>query len=200
MRRFLAAGISAAILAFAAVPASAQSSRASSVHAGECLRHVESAERAYRIPRGMLRAIGYVEASHANTVWPWTLNISGQPHFLDDRAAAAAKMKGRDGQVHRDMDVGCMQINVRYHAAKFPRPEAMLDPRTNVMYAAWYLRSLYDTYGTWTEAVARYHSSKQEYQIRYLCRVVNARIALGYQLPTRWYVGTCNEQRQAALR
>lgn len=163
----------------------------SAADARECLRYVEGTERYWGIPRGMLRAIGFVESGHNGTVWPWTLNIDGAPYYLPDRETAIRKMAAADGKMHRDMAVGCMQIFVRYHEDWFKKPAEMIDPKNNVWYAGWYLRSLYEKHGSWTAAVARYHSSKQEYQIQYLCRVVAARVKLGYQRPTAWYLASC---------
>ena len=49
-------------------------------------------------------------------------------------------------------DLGIAQLNPRFH----PRDVA-LDPRRALDYAANYLRSLYDQFGTWQQAVAAYN-------------------------------------------
>ena len=49
----------------------------------------------------------------------------------------------------------------------------MLDPETNIRYAAEYLRSLYSRHKTWNEAISRYHSSIPKRKVRYLRKVKN---------------------------
>ena len=47
----------------------------------------------------------------------------------------------------------------------------MLDPETNIRYAAEYLRLLYSRHKTWNEAISRYHSSVPKRKVRYLRKV-----------------------------
>mgnify|MGYP002715692670 CR=1 FL=1 len=181
----LLAALVLSVLLAAAQPARAQSD------AGACIRHVGAAERAHGIPPGLLMAIGVVEARWNGTIWPWTLNINGVPHYLPDRAAALARMSRADGSMHADMAVGCMQVFVKYHRQEFRGPADMLDPARNVWYAASYLTSLRREEGNWIKAVGRYHAGNPADQKAYLCRVVRARVGLGYQTPTAQYKAMC---------
>jgi hypothetical protein len=155
-----------------------------------CLRHIDEAEHRFQIPRGILRSIAYVESSWGGAPWPWTMNAGGRSYYFRTQAEAiqAATLPG--GQL-RSGDLGCMQINTRWHGQRFRGAGHMLDPRTNVLYAGWYLRTLYLQHGSWHEAVARYHSSQGVHQRAYLCRVVSVRIRLGMQTPNRWFAQTC---------
>ena len=74
----------------------------------------------------------------------------------------------------RLIDLGCMQINHKYHASEFPSLEAMLNPKLNVDYSARFLRRLKDRHGTWSVAVARYHAGDKNHaaQKKYVCRVL----------------------------
>ena len=156
-----------------------------------CLKHIPEAEKAYGIPKGLLLAIGVVEARWNNTIWPWTLNINGEAHYLESSSAALMRMRTRDGSMHRDMAVGCMQIFVRYHGEKFRSAADMLDPRRNVWYAASFLSSLKQEEGNWIKAVGRYHAGNPTDQRAYLCRVVEMRIKMRYQGVSDYYKQLC---------
>jgi len=163
-----------------------------------CLLHIDEAEHRFQIPRGILRAIAYVESSWGGAPWPWTMNVGGRSYYFrtKDEAVRAATLPG---ERLRPSDLGCMQINTRWHGHRFRNAAHILDPRTNVLYAGWYLYMLYHQYGSWHEAVARYHSSKGVHQRDYLCRVVSVRIRLGMQQPNPWFAQTCPGGMQAYL-
>lgn len=165
-----------------------------------CTRHIPAAERAYAIPRGILHSVALTESGYLGWPWPWTLNIDGKGLRVPTKARALALMQTRDGSLHREMAVGCMQIFVRFHGGNFESAAQMIDPRTNVWYAARYLRELFDQHGSWTEAVAHYYSSQKVYQIQYLCSVVSKRIQLGYQERTNWYVRQCGGRKEREER
>ena len=80
------------------------------------------------------------------------------------------------------IDLGCMQINHRYHAAHFRSVSDMLDPRLNVDYAARFLAGLHARHQTWSMAVARYHAGPDNdpAQKRYVCRVIANMVAVGF--------------------
>ena len=159
-----------------------------------CGRYMPEAEHRFGIPNGILRAINMVESGG----WPWTLNVGGSAVYGQTKEQAMAHMGDGRGYMRQDVAVGCMQLYVRYHGQRFQDAAHMLDPRTNVMYAAYYLRNLYAQFGSWQDAVARYHSSQQSYQRVYLCSVVKRRIQFGYQRVNTWYADTCEGGRGAA--
>ena len=59
----------------------------------------------------------------------------------------------------KSIDVGCMQINTKYHLKNFKNLSHLVEPEENVKYAAIYLLKLYKKHKSWNEAVSRYHSS-----------------------------------------
>lgn len=75
-----------------------------------------------------------------------------------------------------------MQINHRYHGAKFSSVQAMLDPHQNVDYAARFLAELHTRHVSWSLAVARYHAGPDNdpAQKRYVCRVIANMVATGF--------------------
>jgi len=163
-----------------------------------CLQHIDEAEQRFQIPRGILRSIAYVESSWGGAPWPWTMNVGGRSYYFRTKAEAIQAASLPNGQL-RPSDLGCMQINTRWHGHRFRNAGHMLDPRTNVLYAGWYLRTLYLQYGSWHEAVARYHSSQGIHQRAYLCRVVSVRMRLGMQPPNPWFAQTCPGGMQTYL-
>ena len=127
------------------------------------------------VPRGLLLTLTRVETGRggldaAPDPWPWTLNMSGQGAWYPDAQAAlvAATQALADGL--RNIDIGCFQLNFRWHGAAFPSLAAMLDPAQNARYAAKFLQDLHDEFGDWTVAAGVFHSRNPEHAARYLAR------------------------------
>ena len=152
------------------------------VLAGEspCEDLAEAAARQQGIPQGLMSAIARTESGRSTgaggvQAWPWTLNQGGQGSFHDSRAAALDHLERLLAQGVVNVDVGCMQINYRWHHGAFPSVAAMLDPQQNTRYAAQFLRALHERYGSWETATAAYHSLDAERGQRYLVRVTGQR-------------------------
>ncbi|WP_436799478.1 transglycosylase SLT domain-containing protein [Rhizobium oryzicola] len=150
--------------------------------AGACEREIQNAAAKYGIPEGILYSVGLTETGRKGSLYPWAMNVEGKAVFPDNELAAlqafrAAKMEGRVL-----IDIGCMQINHRFHGENFASVEQMFDPRSNVEYAAKFLRNLHDRHETWTMAVARYHAgpNNDPAQKQYVCRVIANLVATGY--------------------
>jgi len=144
----------------------------------QCLRYLQSYERNLRIPQGLLTAISFVEAGRAMgeknqlVAWPWTINVNGQGRYFETKDEAVAETRKLLDEGQRSIDVGCMQINLRYHPNAFRSMEDAFDPALNVAYGAQFLNSLHDLQGSWAKAVERYHSSdngrREEYREKVL--------------------------------
>ena len=130
-----------------------------------CRDQAAIAERAAGIPNGLLLAIGKRESGRfdmqAGDVlpWPWSVNREGEGHFFASRQEAAAYVASAEHQGSRSIDVGCFQINLKYHPMAFASLDAAFDPAANAAYAARFLRELHDRKGSWETAVAYYHSA-----------------------------------------
>ncbi len=142
-----------------------------------CLRYLQSYERSMRIPQGLLTAISFVESGRKTedgqlVAWPWTINVNGQGRFFESKADAVTATRQLLDQGNRSVDVGCMQVNLRYHPNAFQSIEDAFDPALNVAYGAQFLASLHQLQGSWAKAVERYHSSedgrREEYRERVL--------------------------------
>ena len=90
--------------------------------------------------------------------WPWAINREGQGHWFATREQALAFAMASVAAGRTSFDVGCFQINYRWHGHNFPSVEAMFDQDVNAAYAARFLRALYAERGDWSAAAGAYHS------------------------------------------
>ena len=130
-----------------------------------CADHAVRAEQAHRLPHGLLRAIAKVESGRYSKArgevlaWPWTVTAEGRGRYLPSKAAAIAEVERLRARGIRNIDVGCLQINLHYHPDAFESLEAAFEPATNAEAAARLLVELRGAWGSWTRAVGNYHSN-----------------------------------------
>lgn len=156
-------------------------------HDGQCLQAILMAEARYDIPDHLLLALGLQEAGYKSpqglTIWPWSVNAAGEGRRFSNRQQAEAFVRQKQAQGIDIIDVGCLQINLRWHPEAFATISQGFDPSANVDYAARFLRTLYDESGDWWVAAGRYHSRSPGPQQTYLTslarnhRVAQAQIA-----------------------
>ncbi|WP_366130053.1 transglycosylase SLT domain-containing protein [uncultured Roseovarius sp.] len=113
------------------------------------------------------------------TPWPWTVNMEGAGHWFDSRDAALSYVYAEFGRGARSFDIGCFQINYRWHGEAFRSIDHMLDPVSNATYAAKFLSDLHEETGNWSIAAGTYHSRTAEYANAYRDRFdrIHARLA-----------------------
>jgi tetratricopeptide (TPR) repeat protein len=143
----------------------------------QCLRYLQSYERSFNIPQGLLTAISLAEAGRPAPTgelmaWPWTINVNGDGQFFETKEEAVAATRKFLDEGQRSIDVGCMQVNLRYHPNAFKTIEEAFEPGTNIAYGAKFLSSLREMQGSWPKAVERYHSSDDGRREQYRERVV----------------------------
>lgn len=151
-----------------------------------CLREILLAQTRHNIPQNILLGIGLQEAgtriNEQLVVWPWAINAEGQGHLFDTKVRAMNWVQEQLTNGMRSIDVGCMQVNLRWHPDAFNNLVDAFSPKINVEYAARLLKSHYQATGDWLIAAGRYHSKTPEKQQIYLLslkrniRVANARI------------------------
>ncbi len=145
--------------AFAAPPSGADVRAAT---AELCRAATDRAERVHQTPPGLLRAVSLVESGRAvdgvRAAWPWTVNLEGAGHWFETRDEALAFVRAALAEGRDSFDVGCMQINYRWHGRHFASVEEMFDPSANADYAARFLSALEDETGDWMRAAGYYHS------------------------------------------
>ena len=143
-----------------------------------CAAETAKAERAYGIPSQLLDAISLVESgrydaqSKAVLAWPWTVMAEGEGRYFPTKAEAVAEVKRLKARGVRNIDVGCMQVNLMYHGEAFPTLDEAFEPSTNVGYAARFLRGLYGSTNHWPTAASYYHSQTPHLAANYRAKLM----------------------------
>ena len=141
----------------------------------KCLKQIHVIENQLTIPKGMLTAIGKTESgrflNNDIVIWPWTVNSNNKSLFFDTRSQIEKYVKKQIINDNLNLDVGCMQINLKWHGNNFKNILNAIDPMTNISYAISFLHKLERRHGSWKEAIKHYHSSKPEKNIKYLKKV-----------------------------
>jgi hypothetical protein len=145
-----------------------------------CAKATNLVEREEAIPRQLLRAISKIESGRFHPrkqvvmAWPWTVMAEGRGRYLASKEDAIAEVVALQAKGVRNIDVGCMQINLRYHPDAFRDLEEAFDPVANVRYSALFLKSLVAEHRTWSKAVAYYHSGNPDRYVAYRSKVRQA--------------------------
>ncbi len=146
-----------------------------------CEREMTRASRLNDIPLNVLYAVGLTETGHRGELSPFDMNVDGRAVRSKSLAEALAKFAAERANGAKYIDVGCMQINERFHRADFASLADMFDPAQNVRYAAAFLKQLKAQEGSWTLAVARYNAgpNNNAAQKKYVCAVIGNMVASG---------------------
>lgn len=127
-----------------------------------CETAATDAARRTGVPATVLTAISLTETGRKNDSgfrpWPWTVNMEGKGFWFDTEDDARAFVYKEYKRGARSFDVGCFQINYKWHGEAFASIEQMFDPTANAVYAAQFLASLYGESGSWSVAAGAYHS------------------------------------------
>lgn len=139
-----------------------------------CDRAAAHAAASTGVPPEVLHAITRVETGrHRNGTlqpWPWTVNMEGDGRWFETRAALLAYVDRHMARGARSFDLGCFQINYRWHGHAFVSVDEMTDPEASALYAAHFLGDLYAETGDWTAAAGAYHSRTPVHARRYRAR------------------------------
>ena len=140
-----------------------------------CLREILRAQVRHGIPRNLLLAIGLQEAGMKRkgrlTIWPWSANAEGKGRYFETASSAMDWVRRQQSAGLESVDIGCMQINLRWHPNAFTSLSDGFDPTQNVEYAARLLARLYRRTGSWGAAAGSYHSATPELMQIYLDRL-----------------------------
>ena len=102
--------------------------------------------------------------------WAWSANSEGEGTWFDDPASAIAFAEDRVAQGRTNLDIGCFQLNYRWHGENFSSVAQMFDPLENARYAARFVSQLHAEMGDWRAAAGAFHSRTPAYAQRYLTR------------------------------
>lgn len=164
------------------VPAQATATLMSKVEMA-CDVAAQHAAKETGVPLDVLMAITRTETGRARggsiQPWPWTVNMQGRGVWFDTKSEALTYVFGNFKTGARNFDVGCFQINYRWHGESFASIEDMFDPWSNAIYAASFLKSLYAESGDWTVAAGAFHSRTAVHADRYMVRFVSMLAEVG---------------------
>lgn len=147
-----------------------------------CDRAAAQASRETGVPLSVLRAITLTETGRQKNgsfrPWPWTVNMEGTGVWFDTPDEAKAYVFKHHARGARSFDVGCFQLNFRWHGQGFSSIEEMFEPLPNARYAAGFLSDLHKEFGDWSRAAGAYHSRTPRYANRYRARFDRIRARL----------------------
>jgi soluble lytic murein transglycosylase-like protein len=147
------------------------------------------AAREAGVPPAVLYGVALQESSflfnHAGgrhaLPWPWTLNVAGRPARLATRPQAEERLHAVLRSGIRNVDVGPMQINWRYHQDRLGSVRRALDPYWNLRVGAELLAMHYAASREWPVAVGRYHApSDSRRAARYASQVFDRLRRIGH--------------------
>jgi hypothetical protein len=139
-------------------------------------KYIAAVEQKNRIPSGLLSAIAGVESDFN----PYSVNIAGKTVIASNQEEAAKTIKNALNLGITNIDIGIAQINYRWHGDNFKNIEEMINPVTNIEYAAKLLSSLFKQHGTWHKALRYYHSATPYHHRKYSRKVVIAWLGNSY--------------------
>jgi len=141
----------------------------------DVIRNIESITD---IPSGLLLGIGKAESgrilkNNEMVIWPWTINHAGKSLFFDNKIQMKSYLLKHTEKGDNNLDVGCMQINLKWHKQNFKDIKDMLAIEPNISYAASFLIQLKNKHGSWKKAIKHYHSSDPIKNKPYLNKVLS---------------------------
>ena len=141
-----------------------------------CEKVIETIEVLTDIPKNLLLSIGKSESgrilkNNKHVIWPWTVNHAGKSLFFDTKKQMKKYVLENVEKKDFNLDVGCMQINLKWHKNNFKKISDMLAIEPNVSYAASFLLQLKNKHGSWNKAIKHYHSSDPNKNKPYLIKV-----------------------------
>lgn len=141
-----------------------------------------AAAEEYGVPPQIMLAITRVETGRREggqlLPWPWAVNQAGTPHWFDSPEEAEEFVQAAIDTGLSNIDIGCFQLNLRWHGEKFISVQDMFDPQLNANYAARFLAENHSQKGNWVDAVAAYHSQNPVYAEAYVEKVEEVLISL----------------------
>lgn len=160
----------------------------------QCILAIKKQEKEKSIPHNLLYSIALFESGTYNSdakkiaPWPWSVNISGKGYKFKTKIEAVKFVKDSIKNGHQSIDVGCMQVNLKYHPNAFKTIEQAFDPYLNVKYASQFLIEKFSQEGSWHKAVANYHSANPTLGSKYKNSVLNIAETIKLKLDEKYAI------------
>jgi soluble lytic murein transglycosylase-like protein len=163
-------------------------------------------EKKYKLPTNSLHSISLHETAKKHSyhdislVWPWTVmnNKLGKSYHFRNRQEAINYVRAQFKVGNNNLDVGCMQINLKHHPDAFKSLDQAFAPNLNVAYGAYFLSENLKKLGSIDKAIGRYHSATGHLAQKYHLRVSKINEDMRqYKYNLKRYV-TANSQKRNA--
>ena len=139
------------------------------------------------VPLAVLQALTRAETGRGRNgrlePWPWSVNQAGEGHWFNSAAEAEDFVSTQLANGYSNLDIGCFQLNHRWHGEGFSSLSSMFRPGENALYAAQYIAEKYREKGDWTLAAGAYHSGTEQHATRYARRFEQILADLGTGAP-----------------
>ncbi|NBS17109.1 MAG: lytic transglycosylase domain-containing protein [Gammaproteobacteria bacterium] len=135
----------------------------------------------------LLYAVALTESSREieglQSPWPWALHQGGRTYYPRSSREALAIIRQHRQEDHDLIDVGLMQVNLRWHGHRVKDLADLIDPKTNLNLGASILREAMDSSpNNLPLGIGRYHAWRdQKAAERYGHRVLALRNLLAAQ-------------------
>ena len=141
-----------------------------------CEKIANRIESETNLPIHLLSSISRVEAGRKLSSgevkgWPWSINHAGKGLYFETKKGALKYLKNAVSNGSKNIDVGCMQLNYRWHKGAFSSLDDMFDPEKNIQYAAKFVKELYGRHQNWKDVIKHYHSNKKKFNVPYYQKV-----------------------------
>ena len=106
--------------------------------------------------------------------WPWTANFDGRGEWFESKSEAMIAVDRALRSGMRSIDVGVMQVNLRWHGHRFKTLNEAFDPRRNIEVAAAILSEF--SGDPLVLQIARYHCPAKKCRkraLRYANKVID---------------------------
>lgn len=140
----------------------------SPLFAKDCRDIIARVEKAYGIPEGLLSAIAETESRCR----PYAVSRGRQSFYFSTLQETTKFVEDAYRRGFKNLNVGCMQLNYRSHRRSFSNTPEMIHPELNIVHAAKLLKSAYQRYGSWENAVRTYNCGNPYGSKRYWNRIV----------------------------
>lgn len=164
---------------------------------------IEAADK-HGVPRAVMIAITLVETrtkrSGISGAWPWTVNVAGKGFWFDSRAAALIHAQQTLANGQKSFDVGCFQLNYKWHGQHFNSIDHMFEPGPSGAYAARFVKDLHRETGDWIKASGLYHSRTPKHSKRYRNLVARTVAKMGGKVPQPTQVAAADAQSDPVPR
>ena len=155
----------------------ARSDKFEIMQSDHCARYFQIYEKQNHMPSNLLRAVSVTESGRWSrelnklVAWPWTINVGGRGYHYNSKKEAINAVLKLKKKGKTSIDIGCMQINLKYHPEAFDNLEQTFEPKFNIEYASSFLKDNYEKTGSWEGAIRRYHNINPKHSNKYIARI-----------------------------